>query len=193
MPIDAMELDKAANAHLLCPATDTVYAALTTWRSTPNSYEWWWLVIGHGDRRYTALRFETLRDLLAAPGAGVTMEMPLADLPPRRDNPADWERPFPGTVTPVVVEQNSMGTARAQQIVNDSPGRLLVVLDGDQFRGILSASERTFAFADTLLVDMLDEYEQQKPVDLAPDDTDIPARTDPTGDTGSTSGDSPDA
>jgi hypothetical protein len=160
MPIDAAELVKAANAHVIRPAHDTVYQTLKAWRATADSYEWWWLIIQHDNRRYTAIRFEGLRDVLTYPGLNVTMNTPLTDLPSRRDNPADWERPFPGVVTPTVVEQTAMGTAHALQIMQDSPGQVLVVLHDGQFRGILSGSQRTFAFSDKPLLDMLDEFEQ---------------------------------
>ncbi len=160
MPIADSELDKTANAHLVRPAGDTLYTALQVWRSTPNSYEWWWLVIDHGDAQFTALRFEAVRDLLRDSEQRVTMHTRLGDLPPRRENPDAWGPPLPGVVTPVVVEQAAMGTARALQIMRDSPGRVLVVVNQGQFRGILSGSERTFAFTDKPLLDMLDDYEQ---------------------------------
>lgn len=176
MPIADSELNKAANAHLVRPAEDTVYSALQVWRSTPNSYEWWWLVIDHGEGQFTALRFETVRDLLQSPDYAVGMHTRLGDLPRRREDPANWGRPLPGVVTPVVVEQDAMGTARALQIMRDSPGRVLVVVNQGQFRGILSASERTFAFTDKPLLDMLDEYEQgSDPSGGAPASSDDPA------------------
>jgi hypothetical protein len=159
MPIAETELNKAANAHLLRSADDTVYRALKAWRDTPDSYEWWWLIIDHGDQRYTAIRFEGIRDALARPDPGVHMNARLADLPPLRDNPDDWEHPFPGVVTPTVVEQDTMSTAGAFRAMKDGPG-VLVVLQEGQFRGILSASERTFAFTDKPLLDMLDEFEK---------------------------------
>lgn len=159
MPIADSELDKSANAHLLRPAADTIYQAVKSWRDTPDSFEWWWLIIEHSGQRYTAIRFETLRDLLKTGGA--SMNTHLDDLPSARENPADWDHPFPGVVSPNVVEQSSVGTALAVQMVRDSPGSVLVVVNNGQFRGILAAHERTFAFADVMLLDMLEEYEQQ--------------------------------
>lgn len=159
MPIDDAQLDKATNAHITCPATDTVHRALQRWRATPNSFEWWWLIIEHGSQRFTAIRLEDLRQVLENESLGVDMNTALQDLPPRRDNPADWGRPYPGVVTPTVVEQTALSTAQALQTMQDSPGRVLVVLHDGHFRGILSAAERTFAFTDTPLLDMLDSFE----------------------------------
>ncbi|NDJ74932.1 MAG: hypothetical protein GYB65_01625 [Chloroflexi bacterium] len=159
MPIDDTQLDKATNAHVLCPAQHTVHQALRAWRKQSNSYEWWWLIIEGDNRRYTATRFEELREMLAHADLNVGMNTRLADLPPRRSNPADWDRPFPGVVTPTVTEQSALGTARALQTMQDSPGQVLVVLHEGRFRGILSASQRTFAFADKPLMDMLEEFE----------------------------------
>lgn len=159
MPIADTELNKPANKYLLRPADESIYHALQTWKQSSDSQEWWWLIIEHGDRRYTALRFETLRDALAK--GVIAMAARLADLPPRRENPADWQHPFPGIVTPVIVEQEAIGTARALQMVRESPGHVLVVLNNGRVRGILSDSQRTFAFADKLLLDMLDQFEQE--------------------------------
>ena len=159
MPIADSELNKPANTHLLRPATETVLAALRAWRGTPDPYEWWWLVIEHADQHFTAIRFGELRDALAHDGMNVHMNTLLGDLPPRRDNPVDWERPFPGVVTPTVVDQATIGTARALRLVQDSPARVLVVLADGAFKGILAAGERTFAFADQPLLDMLEQFE----------------------------------
>jgi hypothetical protein len=161
MPIAETELAKPTNAHVLRPADESVYKALHAWRHAADRQEWWWLIIDHGNQRYTAIRVDRLRDALMRANLGVTMETRLSDLPPQRDNPHDWEHPYPGVVTPTVVEQDSVGTARAHQMLQDSPGRVLVVLHNGQFRGILSAAERTFAFADKPLLDMLDEFEQR--------------------------------
>jgi hypothetical protein len=162
MPIPDSELNKPSNAHLVRPAADSVYKALHAWRGTPGSQEWWWLVIDQGSQKYTAIRFGTVRDVLARPDLGVTMETHLADLPLRRENPADWAHPLPGAVLPPVVEQDAIGTARALQIVQDNPGRVLIVLRGGRFRGILSAGERVFAFNDKPLIDMIAEFEQKE-------------------------------
>jgi hypothetical protein len=159
MPIAETELDKPANKHLVRPAAESVFRALQLWRQTPESQEWWWLIIEHGERRYTALRFENLRETLAK--QTISMTTRLSELPARRKNPADWEHPFPGVVTPVVVEQDAIGTARALQMVRESPGHVLVVLKEGRVRGILSDSQRTFAFADKLLLDMLDQFENE--------------------------------
>jgi len=48
------------------------------------------------------------------------------------------------------------------------------VLRDGFFRGILAGSERTFAFTDDLLLDMLEQYEQQ-----AAESSDAPATQNP--------------
>lgn len=159
MPIADAELHKPAHAHLLRPAAETVFTALRAWRDTPGRQEWWWLIIQHDDRLYTALRFSDLRDLLALGKRGAHMNTPLADLPYRRANPSDPDRPLPGAVSPTVVDGAQVSTARALEMVRESPGWVLVVLDGGKFRGILTESARTFAFADTPLLDMLETFE----------------------------------
>ncbi|MBN1678994.1 MAG: hypothetical protein JW966_01795 [Anaerolineae bacterium] len=165
MPIADSELDKTTNAYILQPADHTIHRALQIWRNTPTSFEWWWLIIEHGDQQYTALRFETLRETLSREYINVNMNMRLGDLPAYRDNPADWDHPFPGVVTPKVIERDEVGTARALQIMRNSPGRVLIVLRNGLFYGILSSSERIFAFTDKPLLDMLDEFEQHGDTD----------------------------
>jgi hypothetical protein len=159
MPIADVELDKLARAYLLRPASETVFTALRAWRSAPDSYEWWWLVIQHDDQLYTAIRFAELRDLLVWPKHGVHMNTPLADLPYRRDNPNDPERPLPGVVSPNVVDGATVQTARALEMTQASPGQVLIVLQDGKFRGILGVTSRTFAFADKPLLDLLEEFE----------------------------------
>lgn len=159
MPIADTELHKPANSHIYAPASATILDALRTWRATADSYEWWWLIIGHADRTFTAIRFEGFRQLLTQPETQVTMATRLDALPEQRENPLDWNRPHPGVVTPTVVEQDEMGAARAQQVARSSPGGLLIVTRYGDLAGILSTSHRTFAFTDELLVDMLDEFE----------------------------------
>ncbi len=169
MPIADSELNKPSNAHIVRPARQSVHAALQYWRQQPGSYEWWWLIITSNDHRYAAIRFSVLRDLLQDPDAGVHMNTPLSDLP--LDQP---DRP--GVVAPRVVEQDAMGTARALQMLEDSPGRVLIVLKNGTLRGILSVTERTFAFTDKPLLDMLDEFESSGNDDtmILPHRPDIP-------------------
>jgi len=159
MPVSDAELNQAANAHLLRPATETVFSALRVWRDTPGPQEWWWLVIQHDAQRYTALRFAELRDLLAQRKRGAHMNTPLADLPARRDNPDDPDRPVPGVVTPPVIDGAEIDAARAREIALTSPGQVVVVVRDEQFRGIVSITSRTFAFADKPLLDLLEDFE----------------------------------
>lgn len=161
MPIADAFLDRPLNAHIWRPARDTVLDALRTWRATPLSAVWWWLVIDHGSGRFTALRFDTLRQLLLRPDLGVTMLTPLGNLPPAQHNPADWTQPVPGVIEPRTVDMDEISPSRARQIQANSPANLLVVLRDGFFRGVLAGSERTFAFTDDLLLDMLEHYEQQ--------------------------------
>lgn len=162
MPIADAELAKPANAYLVRPADETVLAALQAWRDAPQSYEWWWLLIDHGAARFTALRFEDLRKLLASPDLGVTMHTPLANLPACRENPDNWAQPWPGVVTPGVVQQDALSTAQALQRMRDVPGRILIVVDGTRLAGILTDTQRTFTFADRPLLDLLEDYEQPR-------------------------------
>ena len=176
MPISTLELHKPSNVYRQQPDTATVLDALRDWHGTSESYEWWWLVIDHGitrsDSRFTAIRFEDVRALLSQRETQVAMTTLLGDLPPYRDNPVNWQQPFPGVITPPVIEQASMGTARALQLVRNTPGGLVVVVNDGTLAGILSTSERTFAFTDNLLVDMLESFEQEHgtlPADLPND------------------------
>ena len=163
MPIPDATLARPLNAHLWRPAHETVLDALRAWRATPMSAGWWWLVIDHGSERFTALRFDTLRQMLVRPDLGVTMETRLADLPVARHNPTDWTQPLPGVIEPQTVDQDAVSEARARHLQQNSPANLLVVLRDGVFRGVLSGSERTFAFTDDLLLDMIEQYEQQAP------------------------------
>lgn len=161
MPIADATLARPLNAHLWRPAHDTVLDALRAWRAAPKSAVWWWLVIDHGSGHFTALRFDTLRQLLGRPDLGVTMNTRLADLPPARHNPADWTQPVPGVIEPRTVDQDGVSEARARTLQQNSSANLLIVLRDGIFRGVLAGSERTFAFTDDLLLDMLEQYEQQ--------------------------------
>jgi hypothetical protein len=159
MPIADAEMNKSANAYLCRPATETVFTALRAWRDTPDSFEWWWLIIEHGERQYTAIRLAGLRDLLVQRKRGVHMNTPLADLPYQRPNPDDPDHPLPGVVSAAVVDSEAVNTTRALEMVQASPGQVLVVLQNGKFRGILSATSRTFAFSDKPLLDLLNDFE----------------------------------
>ncbi len=161
MPIADATLTRPLNAHLWRPAHDTVLNALQMWRTTPQAAAWWWLVIDHSGGRFTALRFDTLRQLLLRRDLGVTMQTRLADLPPAQRNPADWTQPVPGVIEPRTVDQDAVSEARARTLQQNSPAHLLVVLRDGIFRGVLASSDRTFAFTDDLLLDMIEQYEQQ--------------------------------
>jgi hypothetical protein len=156
MPITESELNRSTNTHLRAFAGDTVGDTLLRWRSQSDPREWWWLIIEHSAQRYTALRFQTLGALIRA--RSVAPSTQLADLPASRENPAAWDQPFPGVITPTSIEQQPTGTAQAQRMLQDTP--VLIVLDHGQFRGILSSSFRTFAFTDRPLLDLLDEFIQ---------------------------------
>ncbi len=153
MPLPDSLLDKPLNAHRCRPAGETVLAALRDWRGTPGAASWWWLVIDHGQGRFTATRFDSLRQMLARPALGVTMATRLADLPAHAE-------PLPGVVTPPTVEQDAATPAQARQLQAASPGGMLVVLRDGAFRGVLASAERTFAFTDRPLLDMIEQYEQ---------------------------------
>jgi hypothetical protein len=159
MPITDAELNKPAHAHLLRPASETVFTALRAWRDAPARYEWWRLIIQHGDRQYTAIRFAELRDLLVRQKRSVHMNTALADLPYRRDNPDDAAHPLPGVVSPTVVDGETVSPTRALEMAQASPGQVLIVLQDGKFRGILCVTSRTFAFADKPLLDLLEEFE----------------------------------
>lgn len=156
MPIPDSLLDKPQNAHLRRPAHETVYEALRAWRFTPHAADWWWLVIDHGGGAFRAAQFETLERMLRRPELNVTMRTRLADLPSAQD-----EHGVPGVLDPQTVEQNALTSAAARQAKASSPGHVLIVLRSGAFRGILASAERTFAFTDHPLMDMLDQYEQQ--------------------------------
>ncbi len=159
MPVAETELKKAANAHLIRPATETVFTALRAWRDTSGRYEWWWLVIQHDARLYTAIRFGSLRDLLVQRKRDVHMNTPLADLPYQRENPDDPDHPRSGVVSPTVIDGAAVNTAHALDIVETSPGQVVIVLQDGVFQGILSGTSRTFAFADKPLLDLLENFE----------------------------------
>jgi hypothetical protein len=177
MPVAENELNKAGNAHLIRPATETVFTALRAWRDTPGRDEWWWLIIQHDARLYTAIRFGSVRDLLARRKREVHMNTPLAELPYERPNPDDPDQPLPGVVSPTVVDGAEINTARALDRVQASPGQVVIVLQDGVFQGILSGTSRTFAFADKPLLDMLEDFEMGGESETiikpkTPDDTD---------------------
>ncbi len=159
MPVTDADLNQPAHAHLLRPATETVFSALRVWRDTPGRQEWWWLVIEHDAQRYTALRFSELRDLLVQRKRRTHMNTPLTKLPARRDNPDDPDHPLPGVVTPIVVDGAVTGAAAAREIAHTSPGQVVVIVQDGQFQGIISITSRTFAFADKPLLDLLEDFE----------------------------------
>jgi hypothetical protein len=160
MPIPDSELHKPSNAYLLRPASDNVHATLQAWRDSANSYEWWWLIVDHGDQQYAALRFESLRDILFHPDLDVHMNTRLADLPPLRVNPADPATPIPGVHRPHVVEQQALAPDDIFDRLRASPGGVLVVVQDGRFRGILSSGVRTFAFTDLPLRALLEEFDR---------------------------------
>lgn len=153
MPLPDSLLDKPLNAHRCRPADETVLAALRDWRATPGAASWWWLVIDHGQGRFTATRFDTLRQMLSQMAPEVTMTTRLADLPAQTEL-------LPGVVVPPAVEQEATAPAQARQLQAASPGGLVVVLRDGAFRGVLASAERTFAFTDRPLLDMIEHYEQ---------------------------------
>ena len=123
------------------------------------SYEWWLRSI-MGAARF---RLYCLEDLATCsrPRSGGD-DATLADLPSRRENPDNWAQPWPGVYTPEVVQQDALSTAQALQRMRDAPGRILIVADGARLAGILTDTQRTFAFADRPLLDLLEDYEQPR-------------------------------
>lgn len=153
MPLLDSLLEKPLNAHRCRPAGETVFEALRDWRATRGAASWWWLVIDRGQGQFAAMRFEMLRQMLARTEPGVTMATRLADLPAQDD-------PLPGVIAPPTVEQDAVTPAQVRQLQAASPGGLVVVLRNGAFRGILTSAERTFAFTDRPLLDMIERYEQ---------------------------------
>jgi hypothetical protein len=167
MPIADAEFSKSTHAHLIRPATEPVLAALRAWRDAPDHVEWWWLIVQHSDQLYTAIRFAELRDALRDPDIQVHMNTPLAELPYRRPNPADPDHPFPGVVTPRVVDGDALTTEEAQRMIHDSPGGVLVALRQGHFRGILSAAAPTTSVADPPLIELLGQFEKHLDTETA--------------------------
>jgi hypothetical protein len=159
MPIPDSELAQSFHAHIYRAATDSVYAALQAWRTTPGSRAWWWLVIEHDMQLYTAIRFSELYSLLKPVDAPVHMNTPLAELPHWRKNPNNPTRALPGIVTPLIVEQDGISMAQAQESVQESPENIVVVLRNKLFRGILTSGEHPFGFTDEPILDLLDQWE----------------------------------
>jgi hypothetical protein len=159
MPLTNADLNRATHAHLLSPATDSVYHALRAWRDRPNSAEWWWLIIEHDDVHYTALRFETLREMLRSAQVAIHMNTLLQDLPGPRPDPEHPDRPLPGVIMPDTVEAALLSGDAARAAAQASEGGLLVVLHDKLFRGIISTGTRSFEFTDQPLLALLDEFE----------------------------------
>lgn len=159
MPLTDADLNRAAHAHLLHSATDSVYHALRAWRDTPHCAEWWWLIIAHDDSDYTALRFETLREMLRNPHTAIHMNTLLQDLPGPRPDPEHPDRQLPGVIMPETVEAAILSGDAARAAAQASEGGLLIVLHDGLFRGIISTGTRSFEFTDRPLLLLLDDFE----------------------------------
>jgi hypothetical protein len=167
MPISDDRLQSDVNAHILVPATSTVYEALQQWRSGHPRFgkgrEWWWLIIEYDAGHYTAIAFEQLRELLMHEKFGVKHSTVLNTLPVAKDNPDDWAKPLPGVVAARVVEKNTLSTSAALRQAENSAGNLLVVIHQGNFVGIINKRMRNFAMANQSLLDLLEEMETTQP------------------------------
>lgn len=159
MPIPDSELAQPVHAHVRCPATDSVHGALQIWRGLPGSDARWWLVIEHDDPLFTAIRFGDLYSLLKPLDAPVHLNSRLADLPYWSRNPDNPTRGRPGVVSPAIVEQGSITVEQAQQLVAETPGKIVVVLHGGVFQGILTDRLPGADFAREPLLEMLAAFE----------------------------------
>lgn len=159
MPLTDADLHRATHAHLYRPATESVYNTLRAWRDTPHSAEWWWLIIAHEDGYYTALRFETLREMLRMPHVGIHMHTLLKDLPGPRPDPEHPGQQLPGVVEPDTVEAARLSGEAARAAAQTGEGGLLIVLHDGLYRGIISTGSRSFAFTDQPLMVLMDEFE----------------------------------
>lgn len=163
MPISDDRLQSDVNAHIVAPATATVFEALQLWRNGHSRFgkgrEWWWLIIEYDAGHYTAIPFEQLRELLMNDQFNVDSTTALSTLPAARDNPDDWANPLPGVVAAKVAEKNSLSTSAALRQAENSPGNLLVVIHQGAFAGIINKRMRNFAMANQSLLDLLEEME----------------------------------
>jgi hypothetical protein len=176
MPISDERLLSDVNAHVVVPSNITVKQALQHWKKGHNRWgtarEWWWLMIEHGNGRFTALPLEQLRDLLIDTTSGVTADSLLYALPPARE--ATNFTQLPGVIVVRTVEKTSLSTASAVSLAENSPGNLLGVIENGKLVGILSRRMRNFAMANLSLLNLLEEMESQeatvaKPVSDTPD------------------------
>jgi hypothetical protein len=123
--------------------------------------KWTYIIVRLGDGRYTVLRLNELIQALQSQSDILTPDMfnaPLSGVP-------DLLAPKAGAA----VEQTSMGTGRARQLLNKMPGKRLVVLAEGDVIGLL-AMETRLAHKDVDL-DWLDQslsYEASKPEPSAP-------------------------
>ena len=160
MPISDAELNKPVNACVSRMGEETVHAALQTWRDTGDSYEWWWLVIAHGEQHFTAVRFEGLRDMLLNSEIDVHMNTHLRDLPHEQPNPANPQRALPGVITPPVVQRAELDDDEAHQYLGAHPDTLVVVVEGSELKGIVSGAERQYGFSGLSLRALLEDFDE---------------------------------
>jgi hypothetical protein len=144
MPIDVNLLREPINRCIIIPIDRLVHEALHELQLAGGE-SWWHLVVDLGGGRFAAAQFLKLTPL-AESERNRFFNRPLSSLVES------------GIPLVSVVEQAKIGTQAAKDKADESPGRVLVVTQADQFLGIIYRGEAGGVDEGTPLLSLFDQY-----------------------------------